>query len=52
MPADPHESRIREFLAHRLDILEPGLQLVDQEYRLPNSNGTASRITATSTRRG
>ncbi|MCC3326472.1 endonuclease NucS domain-containing protein [Nocardia abscessus] len=44
MPADPHESRIREFLAHRLDILEPGLRLVDQEYRLPNSNGTGGRI--------
>jgi hypothetical protein len=42
--ATPHENRIRTFLAQRLHLLEPGLRRVDEEYVLPNPQGTGGRI--------
>ncbi|MFK0009288.1 endonuclease NucS domain-containing protein [Paenarthrobacter sp. NPDC090520] len=38
------EDVIRDFLAADLDIIEPGLQLVDKEYYLPNNVGSRGFI--------
>ncbi|MFC5827983.1 endonuclease NucS domain-containing protein [Nonomuraea insulae] len=42
--AVPHENRIRERLAQRLDVLEPGLRFCAEEYVLANTQGTGGRI--------
>lgn len=38
------EDRIRDFLAEHLELLEPGLVLVEKEYRLPNPLGAGGKI--------
>lgn len=38
------ESRIRDALAADLSILESGLELVDVEYHLPNSEGSRGYV--------
>jgi hypothetical protein len=35
----PLESKIRDALAQNLEVLEPGLELVEKEYKLPNPLG-------------
>jgi hypothetical protein len=37
----PNENAIRDFLADRLDMIEPGLTLVDREHYLKNPQGAA-----------
>ncbi|APR36674.1 endonuclease NucS domain-containing protein [Paraburkholderia sp. SOS3] len=37
----PNENSIRDFLAERLDMVEPGLTLIDREHYLKNSQGAA-----------
>ena len=39
-----YENSIRDKLAQRLEVLEPGLQLIDVEYPLPNQMGTKGFI--------
>src|ERR1700734_3827210 len=38
------EARLRDELANRLEILEPGLTLRSVEYRLPNEHGAAGSV--------
>ena len=38
------ENAIRDELAMRLDLIEPGLVLLAKEYKLPNKAGSAGRI--------
>lgn len=38
------EADIRDFLAERLDLVEPGLQLISKEYPLQNPDGASGRI--------
>lgn len=40
----PYEHVLRDALAQRLDLLEPGLRLVDCEFPLPNAVGTRGSI--------
>jgi hypothetical protein len=40
----PRESLIRALLAQRLEVLEPALRLVAEEYVLPNAAGAGGRI--------
>ncbi|MEV1009851.1 endonuclease NucS domain-containing protein [Streptomyces sp. NPDC049881] len=40
----PYEARLRDMLAGRLYLMEPGLRLIDTEYPLPNAHGTRGRI--------
>ncbi|MFI6901733.1 endonuclease NucS domain-containing protein [Nonomuraea sp. NPDC050394] len=40
----PRENHVRDYLAQRLHVLEPGLRLVKKEYTLTNSQGTGGRI--------
>lgn len=37
----PNENAIRDFLAERLELVEPGLTLVDREHYLKNAQGAA-----------
>lgn len=39
MPRDQAEARIRDYLAERLDLVEPGLTLIKKEEVLPNDRG-------------
>jgi len=41
MTTTPNENSIRDFLAERLDAIEPGLTLLDREHHLKNSQGAA-----------
>ncbi len=38
------ESEIRDYLTSHLELVEPGLVLIDKEYRLPNPGGAHGRI--------
>lgn len=38
------EDRIRTFLAEHIELLEPGLSLVSEEYRLPNPIGAGGKV--------
>lgn len=40
----PRESSLRDALANRLELIEPGLQLVETEHRLPNPFGAKGFI--------
>lgn len=42
--AVPLENRIRPLLAERLEVLEPGLRVVAEEYVLPSASGSGGRI--------
>ncbi|WHX17702.1 endonuclease NucS [Streptomyces malaysiensis subsp. malaysiensis] len=39
-----YEAQLRDMLAERLILIEPGLRLVDTEYSMPNAHGTRGRI--------
>jgi Endonuclease NucS len=40
----PYEDQLRDELSRSLSLIEPGLRLVDTEYRVPNAHGTRGRI--------
>lgn len=39
-----HEARIRDFLCHHLELIEPGMQLVQKEYKIQSENGAGGSI--------
>jgi len=44
MPLPPSEARLRDYLVGHLDLIEPGLTLVDTEFEVPNILGARGFI--------